>query len=92
MHSTVRRFGALALGLVLAAGCSQDRSTTAPAMTAPAASSPDLLGTIGSVVGTVTTTLKLTTATGLQRKAPLARTSPSRVHRRDGGVLSIPGG
>ncbi len=91
MFNAYRRIGALALGLVLIVGCTQEQSTAPAALTAPAATSPDLLGTVGTVVGTVTSTLKLTTTTGLQRTEALA--SPITIRQTigaAGGILSIP--
>jgi hypothetical protein len=95
--STFRRLGAVAVTLLLAAGCSQDRTIAPTSPGAPAtttaiapqgAASGDLLG---GLVGTVTSTLKLTTATGLQRKTALATDiGVSANIGRAGGVLSIP--
>jgi hypothetical protein len=90
----LRRLGAVAAVLLLVVGCSQDNTlapTSPPAPTAVApqgAASGDLLG---GVVGTVTSTLKLTTANGLQRKVALANDiNVSANIGRAGGVLSIP--
>jgi hypothetical protein len=89
MSQTVRRFGALALGLLLAAGCAQDHATAPTAVQAPSAvTSPDLLG---GTLGTVTSTLGLTSANALQRTTPLASdiTVTSTIGVA-GGTLSIP--
>lgn len=92
MLTNLRRAGVVALGLVLAA-CSSDH-TTAPtaqptaqsaAIHSGSAQSPDLLGTVGSVLG------DLHLVTGLRRTTPLA--APITVTQtigRAGGVLVIP--
>jgi hypothetical protein len=101
MSLNFRRFGALALGLVLAAGCAQDHApaaATAPAtpaatstVSAAGTGSGDLLGTLGSTVGGLTSTLGLTKVNGLLRTTPLA--SDITVVKSigiQGGTLGIP--
>ncbi|MDB4888016.1 MAG: hypothetical protein JWN79_3454 [Gemmatimonadetes bacterium] len=96
MSLKFRRFGALALGLIFAAGCAQDRATApAPAaattVSATGTGSGDLLGTLGSTVGNVTSVLGLTKATGLQRTTPLAEDiTVVKSIGVQGGILSIP--
>jgi hypothetical protein len=88
MANTFRRIGTLALGLVLAAGCAQDRTTAPAAITTPGAASPDL---VGGLVGTVTSTLGLTTTNGVLRTTPLAANiTVTKTIGRDGGILTIP--
>jgi hypothetical protein len=86
---STRRFGALAIGLLLAVGCSQDRSTGPASISAPTAvAQPDLLG---GVVGGLTSVLKLTTVSGLQRSTPLPNDiTVERTIGIYGGTLSIP--
>jgi hypothetical protein len=91
-----------ALGLVMLSACSQDQSTAPAAIAAPSAASPDLLGTLGSTVGStvdavtntvgaVTNTLGLTSVNGLQRSTPLsAPITVSKTIGYFGGTLSIP--
>jgi hypothetical protein len=95
MLTNLRRVGvfALGLGLVLATACSSEHATAPTAqqsvqptaMPQAGAQSPDLLGTIGSVLG------GLQLVTGLQRTTPLA--APITVTKTIGlygGVLAIP--
>ncbi len=86
MSSSIRRIGALALALSLAA-CSADQVAAPPRMqAAPAAPSASLLG---GLLGTVTGLL--TTSTAVQRTTPLA--APITVTKQIGyygGTLSIP--
>lgn len=78
---------AVALLLVVANACSTERAAAPASLAAPAASR-DL---IGGLVGTVTSTLKLTTAKALLRTTPLAQDITVReTIGRAGGVLSIP--
>src|SRR6476619_3524516 len=89
MSNHFRRAGLLAAALLIgvAAACNTERASAPATLAAPAASH-DLLG---GLLGTVTNTLKLTTATGLQRTTPLA--APITVSRTIGywgGTLAIP--
>jgi hypothetical protein len=84
MSRTVRRLGVLAAGLLIAVGCVQDRATAPAAATA----SHDLLG---GTVGTLTSTLGLTSVNGLQRTTPLANDiTVVRSIGIQGGTLAIP--
>jgi hypothetical protein len=88
MSSPIRRIGALALALTLAA-CSADQATAPTPMKAPAGDPSASL--LGGLIGTVTGVLNLTTAEAVQRTAPLA--APITVTKEigyDGGMLSIP--
>ena len=91
MSITLRRFGALSLSIILAAGCAQDHisaPTPATRAAAPAGLSHSLLG---SVVGGVTSALGLTEVNGLLRTTPLASDiSVSRTVGAEGGTLGIP--
>ena len=89
MSHSVRRFGVLALGLLLAVGCAQDHATAPIATPAPSAvATPDLLG---GTLSTVTNTLGLTSAHPLQRNTPLADDiTVSKTIGVAGGTLSIP--
>lgn len=89
MSSSIRRFGALALALTLAA-CSADQVTAPPQqMQAPeAAPSASLLG---GLLGTVTSVLHLTTNEAIQRTKPLpAPITVTKTIGYYGGTLSIP--
>lgn len=94
-----RRIGALALGLLLVAGCAQDHATApagarpavAPSVATAAPVSHDLLGTVGSTVGGVTSALGLTKVDGLLRGTPLDNDiTVSKSIGILGGTLSIP--
>jgi hypothetical protein len=88
MSSSIRRLGALALALTLAA-CSADQVTAPPQMKAPASDPSASL--LGGLLGTVTGVLNLTTNEAIQRTKPLA--APITVMKTigyDGGTLSIP--
>lgn len=93
MFTNLRRAGVLALGLAVATACSSEHATAPAAQpssrsaTVPqaGAQSPDLLGTVGSLLG------GLQLVTGLQRTTPLA--APITVTKTIGlygGVLAIP--
>jgi hypothetical protein len=93
MFTNLRRAGVLALGLAVATACSSEHATAPAAqpssrsVTVPqaGAQSPDLLGTVGSLLG------GLQLVTGLQRTTPLA--APITVTKTIGlygGVLAIP--
>jgi hypothetical protein len=88
MSSPIRRIGALALALTLAA-CSADQVSAPTQMkAAPADPSASLLG---GLLGTVTGVLNLTSNTAVQRTKPLA--APITVTKEIGyygGTLSIP--
>ena len=88
MSSPIRRIGALALALTLAA-CSADQ-VGAPTQMKAAQSGPDA-SLLGGLVGTVTGVLNLTTSDAVQRTTPLA--APITVSKQIGyygGTLSIP--
>ena len=78
---------AVALLLVVANACGTERAAAPSSLATPAASQ-DL---IGGLVGTVTSTLKLTTAKAILRTTPLPHDITVRqTIGREGGVLSIP--
>lgn len=83
MFITLRRASVLALGLVLATGCSSEHATAPVAR--PSAQSADLLGTVESTVDA------LHLVTGLRRTTPLVEpiTVAKRIDAR-GGALIIP--
>ena len=87
----IRRLAALALTLVVA-GCSAERASAPPPVSASAsAPSGDLLGGLVGTVGAATSTLQLTPVIGLRRTTPLA--TPITVAKTigsEGGSLSIP--
>lgn len=88
MRSPIRRIGALALALTLAA-CSADQ-VAAPTQMKASPSGPDA-SLLGGLVGTVTGVLNLTTSDAVQRTTPLA--APITVSKDIGyygGTLSIP--
>lgn len=87
MRSSIRRIGAMALGLVFLAGCAPDRNgPTSPLNTPAAAPNADLLGSVGSLLAGV-----LHLVTNVQRTSPL--TAPISVQQMvgaAGGTLRIP--
>ena len=88
MFSPIRRIGALALALTLAA-CSADQ-VVAPTQMKAAPSGPDA-SLLGGLLGTVTGVLNLTTNEAVERTKPLA--APITVTKEIGyygGTLSIP--
>ena len=88
MSSPIRRIGALALALTLAA-CSADQ-IAGPTQMKAAPSEPDA-SLLGGLLGTVTSILNLTTNDAVQRTTPLA--APITVTKQIGyygGTLSIP--
>lgn len=86
MSLSLRRVGAMALGLALLAGCSQDRAAGPAGISEPSAASHGLLG---GLVGAVTAP-PLTT-TPLHRTTPLAAAvTVSQLVGPDGGTLAIP--
>jgi len=88
MSSPIRRIGALALALTLAA-CSADQVSAPTQMSAAPADAQSSL--LGGLLGTVTGVLNLTTAGAVQRTTPLA--APITVTKEIGyygGTLSIP--
>jgi hypothetical protein len=88
MFSPIRRIGALALALTLAA-CSADQ-VAAPTQMKAAPSGPDA-SLLGGLLGTVTGVLNLTTNEAVERTKPLA--APITVTKEIGyygGTLSIP--
>jgi ZU5 domain-containing protein len=88
MSSPIRRIGALALALTLAA-CSADQATAPTPMKAPAGDPSASL--LGGLLGTVTGALQLTTAEGIQRTEPLeAPITVVKTIGYEGGTLSIP--
>lgn len=89
MSSSIRRIGALALALSLAA-CSAEQVAAPTQMKAPAADPSASL--LGGLVGTVTGVLNLTTGDAVQRTTPLAAAiTVTKQIGYDGGTLSIPG-
>ena len=89
MPALVRRLGLLFVGLTLAAGCGQER-TTAP-LSAPVTSTAAPHDLLGGLVGTVTSTLRLTTTNGVLRTTPLPEDiTVVRTIGVQGGTLSIP--
>ena len=88
MSSSIRRIGALALALSLAA-CSAEQVAAPTQMKAPAADPSASL--LGGLVGTVTGVLNLTTGDAVQRTTPLAAAiTVTKQIGYDGGTLSIP--
>jgi hypothetical protein len=88
MSFPIRRIGAVALALTLAA-CSAD-PISAPTRMKASPAGPQA-GLLGGLVGTVTGVLNLTTNDAVQRTTPLA--APITVSKSigyDGGTLSIP--
>jgi hypothetical protein len=88
MPSPIRRIGALALALTLAA-CSADQVSAPTQMNAAPADAQS--GLLGGLLGTVTGVLHLTTTDAVQRTTPLA--APITVTKEIGyfgGTLSIP--
>ena len=88
MSSPIRRIGALALALTLAACSAEQVSAPTQMSAAPADAQSSLLG---GLLGTVTGVLNLTTAGAVQRTTPLA--APITVTKEIGyygGTLSIP--
>jgi hypothetical protein len=93
MFTNLRRAAVLALGLAVATACSSEHATAPAAqpssrsVTVPQAGtqSPDLLGTVGSLLG------GLQLVTGLQRTTPLAvPITVTKTIGLYGGVLAIP--
>lgn len=88
MSSPIRRIGALALALTLAA-CSADQVSAPTQVSAAPADAQS--GLLGGLLGTVTGVLNLTTTDAVQRTTPLA--APITVSKEIGyygGTLSIP--
>jgi hypothetical protein len=88
MSSPIRRIGALALALTLAACSAEQVSAPTQMNVAPTDAQSSLLG---GLVGTVTGVLNLTTTDAVQRTTPLA--APITVSKEIGyygGTLSIP--
>jgi hypothetical protein len=88
MSSPIRRIGALALALTLAA-CSADQVSAPTQLSAAPADAQS--GLLGGLLGTVTGVLNLTTTDAVQRTTPLA--APITVSKEIGyygGTLSIP--
>jgi hypothetical protein len=85
MFRSVRRAGMLALALAFATACSPERAAAPTSVQAPVAAAS------GDLLGTVTSTLGLTSKNGLQRTTALA--APITVQQTIGiygGTLSIP--
>ena len=87
MSTSLRRFGVIALGLTLLAGCSTDRmDSTSPLRTPAAAPSGDILGALGGVLNNT-----LTQVGNIQRTTPLsAPISVQQTIGAAGGTLTIP--
>jgi hypothetical protein len=89
MVNSIRRVGAFALALSLAAACSSEHTAPTTPQLAPTAASASLLGTVGSVVGTTLPVLQLVQT--LQRTTALpADVAVTQTVGAGGGTLSIP--